>query len=89
MDESSKLVFIPIVAASLVGCVDLWPLITTLICINAIAQVLIIKIILNRLNERKIFIPSLVYGLLVPYYKLFFRWHFSRKSRKQKWRNVF
>jgi len=45
-----------------------------------------VKYALNRLNERKIFIPSLVYDLIVPYFKLFYRWYFNNRSQKQKWK---
>lgn len=88
IDDFSRLFLIPLYALALVFCLPLWPFISALIAIGFIVNMLIIKITLNRLNERKIFIPSLAYGLLMPYYKLFFRWHFSRTSRKHKWRNV-
>ncbi len=88
-DELTKLLFLPLLLACLVFCFALWPLISILVGIFILAQVLIIKIVLNRLNERKIFIPSLVYGLIMPYYKLFFRWHFSKTSRKHQWRKMF
>jgi len=38
------------------------------------------------LNERKIFISSLLYDLVVPYFKLFYRWYFNNRREKQKWK---
>jgi glycosyltransferase involved in cell wall biosynthesis len=88
IDTLTQLLLIPLLVAIILCCFPLWPLITMLIGLKLIAHVLIIKIILNRLNERKIFIPSLVYALVMPYYNLFFRLHFNRNSRKQKWRSM-
>jgi hypothetical protein len=58
-----------------------------LVGIKFIAHLFIIKITQNRLNERKIFISSLVYDLLIPYFKYFYRWYFNYRSRKNKWRS--
>jgi len=66
--------------------IELWPLMAGLLFIMFTARLVIIKIALNRLNERKIFIPSLVYDLIVPYFKLFYRWYFNNRSQKQKWK---
>lgn len=88
VDELSQLLFIPLLVAVVLFCFGLFPLIAMLIGLKVIAHVLIIKIMQNRLNERKIFIPSLAYGLIMPYYKLFYRWHFNQSSRKHKWRNM-
>lgn len=60
---------------------DLWKTTAAFVMLLLVVQMIIIKIGQNRLNERKIFIPSLIYGLLMPYYKLFYRWHFNRQSR--------
>lgn len=88
-DEFTKLLLLPLLFVNLVFVFPFWPLISMLTGIYLLAYVLIIKITLNRLNESKIFIPSLVYGLLMPYYKLFFKWHFSKTSQKKIWRNMY
>ncbi|MEN8117289.1 MAG: glycosyltransferase [Bacteroidota bacterium] len=86
LDEYTALLFLPLLISILFVVQGLWPLILVLAGIKLIAHLVIIKITLIRLNERKIFIPSLVYGVLMPYYRLFYRWHFARNSQK-KWRN--
>ena len=86
-DEITQLLFIPLIIAIALCCFDLWLLIIVLVGLKIGTHVLIIKIALNRLNERKIFIPSLVYGLMFPFFKLLFRWHFNRTNRKHKWRS--
>ncbi|MBK6282094.1 MAG: hypothetical protein IPF54_04970 [Draconibacterium sp.] len=65
---------------------DIWPILAGLLFIMFTARLFIIKIALNRLNESKIFIPSLVYDLVVPYFKLFYRWYFNNSRQKQKWK---
>jgi len=84
-EELSMLLFLPLLIICLLSVFPAWPLVAILTGILLISRLLIIKIILNRLNERKIFISSLVYGLLMPYFKLFYYWHFSTKNRN-KWR---
>jgi len=85
-DELTKMVFLPITIITMVLLIELWPLMAGLLFIMFTARLVIIKIALNRLNERKIFIPSLVYDLIVPYFKLFYRWYFNNRSQKQKWK---
>lgn len=86
IDDFTALLFLPALALVLVLFVPLWPLLLVLTGAMLLAHLVIIKISLNRLNERKIFISSLIYGLCMPYFKLFYRWQFNRKSR-QKWKN--
>ncbi len=86
LEELSLLMFLPLLAISLLIVFKLWPLLLGFTAVLLVTQMLIIKISLNRLNERKIFISSLVYGLVMPYFKMFYRWHFIKTSRKNKWR---
>jgi len=85
-DEFTKLLFPPAIAAVLILLFDLWPIIAALLLIMFIARLFIIKITQNRLKERKIFISSLIYDLIIPYIKLFYRWYFNNRRQKQKWK---
>jgi hypothetical protein len=85
-DDFTKMLFPPVTIVSIVLLFDLWPLFTGLLFVMFTARLFIIKIALNRLNERKIFISSLMYDLIVPYFKLFYRWYFNNRSQKQKWK---
>ena len=85
-DEFTKLLFPPAIAAVLILLFDLWPIIGALLLIMFIARLFIIKITQNRLKERKIFISSLIYDLIIPYIKLFYRWYFNNRRQKQKWK---
>ncbi len=83
-DSSSQLIYLPALVLVFLFVFQLWPLIIIFVGLKVLAQLFIIKITQNRLNERKIFISSLVYGLLMPYYKLFYRWHLNRSNGKFK-----
>ena len=85
-DEITKVLFVPLLAVVLLFVFDLWPFIAAIAVIQLIARMVIIKMLQNRLNERKIFIPSLVYDLAIPYFKFFHRWFFNQKGQKQKWK---
>ena len=85
-DEFTKMLFPPAIAVTIILLFELWPIICGLLAIMFIARLVIIKITQNRLNERKIFISSLAYDLVIPYFKLFYRWYFNNRSQKQKWK---
>ncbi|HYQ57396.1 MAG TPA: glycosyltransferase [Draconibacterium sp.] len=86
VDRLMEVVYPFIAAIALLMVVGLWPLILALVVLKELAYVVIIKILQNRLNERKLFITSLVFSLVMPYYKFIHRWHFNRKGRN-KWKN--
>jgi hypothetical protein len=86
-DEWTRLLFLPSFIFVIVFVSELWLLTSIAIVLKVILHLVIIKRVLKHLNERKIFISSLVYDLLMPYYKVFYRWHFNRRSRKQRWRS--
>ena len=85
-EEFTHLLFLPAIISVIVLFPEFWSVIVILISLIFTARLLIIKIVLDRLCERKIFLSSLVYGLLIPYFKFFYRWHFKQISRKQTWR---
>ncbi len=87
IDEWSRLLFLPALLGVIIFVTELWLFIVIAIVFKIILYLFIIKTVLNHLNERKIFLSSLMYELVMPYYKVFYRWHFSRRSRKQKWRS--
>jgi hypothetical protein len=85
-DECTKMIFPPLTAIVFIVLFELWPLLSGLLFIMLTSRLFIIKIAQNRLNERKIFISSLMYDLIVPYFKLFYRGYFNNRSQKQKWK---
>lgn len=87
IDQWSKLLLLPFALLVFIFIPKLWVMIVGLLSIKFIANLFIIKTSQKHLKEPKIFIPSLVYDLLMPYYKLFFRLHFNRRSTKNKWKS--
>jgi len=85
-NEVTQLLYLPLLALTTIFLFNLWPFIAGLVFFQLLLRMVIIKILLNRLNERKIFIPSLVYDLAIPYFKFFHRWFFNQKRQKQKWK---
>ncbi len=85
-DEFTKVVFPPVTIAVFILLFELWPLLSALLFILLTSRLFIIKIMQNRLNERKILLSSLVYELIIPYFKLFYRWYFNNRGQKQKWK---
>lgn len=85
-DEFTKIVFPPVTIAVFILLFELWPLLSALLFILLTSRLFIIKIMQNRLNERKILLSSLVYELIIPYFKLFYRWYFNNRGQKQKWK---
>ncbi len=86
VDDLTKLLFPVLTTVIYIFLFDLWPLITSLLFVMFVSRLFIIKIALNRLNERKIFISSLVYDLIIPYFKLFYRWFFNNRRHKMRWK---
>ena len=85
--SAMQLSVLPFSVVVMVLFTGVWQLVLFGIGLFLILRLLIIKTMQNHLNERKIFITSLVYELIMPYYKIVLRWHFNRKSRKQKWKS--
>lgn len=88
LDELTHLLFVSLSVLLIILFPDLWIVYLIMIGIKISAHLLIIKISLNRLKEPKIFISSLVYGTLIPFFNLFLRWYFNYRSRNNKWRST-
>ncbi|MCY1718836.1 glycosyltransferase [Prolixibacteraceae bacterium Z1-6] len=82
IDSFTNLLYLPVIVLAMVFVSPVWLLIIILVGVLLFIHVLIIKITQNRLNERKIFISSLIYGLFIPYYKLFHKWYFKQSNGK-------
>ena len=85
-DEWTRLFFVPLSVVVIFLFLDFWQVIAGILGIPFLAYLLIIKTIQNRLKEPKIFISSLVFQLIMPYFKALYKVYFNRKRRKQKWK---
>lgn len=86
-NEFTKLIYAPLAIVLIALYFELWPIFGGLLGFQFISYLLIINISQKRLNERKIFISSLVYDFLRPYFVLFYRWHFNLRRKKNRWRS--
>ncbi|WP_319502040.1 glycosyltransferase [uncultured Draconibacterium sp.] len=87
LDRLTQVLYPLFVALVLLVTFRLWPVIAILVVVKLLVFMVIIKILQKRLNERKLFITSLVFSFMMPFYKLFFRWSFNRQSQNHKWKN--
>jgi len=78
-----KMAMVPLALACLLLYPVLWMPLLILLILLLILSAVSIKLIQKRLNEPGIFIPSLLYGFLAPWYRMLARWGFDfrRKNR--------
>lgn len=82
------LLFYPAVIFAGIYFWEFWPVIFGLFLFYMAAFAFIIKISHNRLNERNLFLSSLVYALFIPIWKAGYQVYFQYKSRRrQKWKS--
>lgn len=85
-DEFTTALFVPVSVVNVAFCQLCRPLVLMVVTLFLLCKLFLVQKTLRGLNERKIFISSLVYDLLIPYFKVGYRWYESRKWR-QKWKN--
>ena len=87
-EELTQLLFLTLSIFVIILLPELWITYLMLFVIKIAGHLLIIKISQKRLREPKIFISSLMYGVIIPFFNLFYRWYFNYRSRKNKWRST-
>ncbi len=80
------LLFVPFAVAVLVRIPLVWPIVTAMVICLVFCYLLIIKKLLFRLQEFKLFLPSFLMALMLPYFKLVFRIRYFRYGRKKEWK---
>ncbi|HKL32812.1 MAG TPA: glycosyltransferase [Tangfeifania sp.] len=78
------LLFFSFTVFTVIYFMELWPVISGLVLLYIVAFAFIIKISLNRLNERNLFLSSLVYALFIPVWKAGYQVYFQYKSRRRQ-----
>lgn len=84
--EWVKLLFLPLSVFMLVTLPAFWPVVITSVILLASVHAFIIKVIQNRLDEGKLFLSSLLFALIWPYFKLVFRAGYNYSRRKKRWK---
>jgi len=75
--EWMRIIYLPLFAVSFFILPVWWPLLASLLFIRFLFMAVSIKRILNHLQEPKIFLTSLIYEVISPYYKLGSRLRFN------------
>ena len=84
--EWSFLLLAPVAGILIYRMPSCWPVVVLLILGLLAINVLIIKKLLARLKEYKLFLPSFLLALMLPFFKLFFRLVFIRYGLKKEWK---
>jgi glycosyltransferase involved in cell wall biosynthesis len=61
--------------------------VTSLVAIKSIIYTFIIKRLQKRLHEPKLFVTSLLYAIVAPYYRSVAQWRFNQLRKNRKWGN--
>lgn len=85
MDDFTKILLTGLTITLVIILTDYWITFTLLLVIYYIVLLIIVKILLNRLKERKIFVSSFVYVLIKPIINWYFFLSTYLIHRKSKW----
>ncbi|MCK3684678.1 glycosyltransferase [Maribellus sp. YY47] len=85
-DTFTNVLYSPLLIVMFVLYFKLCPLLTLLAGFKIMLHIILLKITLNRLRERKIFLSSLVYGWLIPYFKPIYKWYFNQSAHRNRWK---
>lgn len=84
--EWAYLLLIPFGAVVAFRIPEIWPFVTGLIICLMLCGLLIIKKMHSRLQEFKLFLPSFLIALILPYVKLVFRIRYFRYGQNKEWK---
>lgn len=85
LDDVSRILLPLLTVALIILHPEYWMILLTLPIIIFLLIAVISKILLNRLNERKIFLSSLVYFLIKPIINWWFFWSMYLIHRRSRW----
>ncbi|NQU84362.1 MAG: glycosyltransferase [Mariniphaga sp.] len=87
IDKLSKLFLVPLSIIAIFLFPEIILTSSIIILSKVILHMFIIYQVLNSLNEKKLFISSLIYEQIIPYYKLIYIRNYFSSLRKRKWNN--
>jgi len=85
LDDVTKLLLAGLTATVIILHPEYWITFSALPLIYLILQAIIVKMLLKRLNERKIFLSSFVYILIKPILNWWFFWSMYLIHRRNRW----
>jgi glycosyltransferase involved in cell wall biosynthesis len=77
-----RILYVPMLAGCAILFLPIWPVLTFLFVLLAVIRLIYLKRLQNRLSESGIFLSSLLYGMLIPYIRIFTNWkyYYRRKN---------
>jgi glycosyltransferase involved in cell wall biosynthesis len=87
IDDLSRMLILPLTIVTFALFYKVFIVPTILVLIKIVLHIIIIRKAQKRLSEPKIFLSSLMYEMVVPYYRLIIRWEYCRSIRRRKWNN--
>jgi len=85
MDDITKILLTALAVTLIILHPEYWITFTGMLCIYYILLLIIVKKLLNRLKERKIFVSSFVYILIKPIINWWFFWSTYLIHHRNKW----
>lgn len=85
MDDFTRILMIGLTTALIIIHPEYWITFLALLLVYFIVLTIIVKMLINRLNERKILLSSLVYILIKPIINWWFFWSMYVIHRRSKW----
>lgn len=82
-EEFTESLFLPATLILIFLIPPLLPILSILFTVIILIRIFIIKKAIRRLNERKLFLSSLIYALLLPYFKLGYRFYYNQHTHKK------
>lgn len=85
IDDFTRIIFPALVATIIILHPEYWITFSAFLLVYLILLAIMIKMLINRLNERKIFLSSLVYILVKPLVNWWFFWSMYIIHRRNRW----
>jgi poly-beta-1,6-N-acetyl-D-glucosamine synthase len=85
MDDLTRILFPGLITTLIILHTEYWITFLALPLLYLVLLAIIVKMLLNRLNERKLFLSSLVYILLKPILNWWFFWSMYLIHRRNRW----
>jgi hypothetical protein len=80
------LLIVPVAIVVTIRIPEVWPVITSMIICLILCYLFIIKSLLFRLQEFKLFLPSFLIALMLPFFKMMYRIRYFGYGRKKEWK---
>jgi len=85
-DACIRFLWLVLSVAAIIWFFDIWIFVATLFALKLVIRGIVIKLCLNRLKEKKLFLSSVIYDALMPYRLIFAGGSMYRRVIKRRWK---